>query len=305
MHRITAATLLLMVSSAPAARADANSLFDLLGPREIAVGESLRAEAKGGLATTLNPAGLALSRELVLESSYGYRPSDGANIAAISACDSTVPVPGCFYYRYFSADPEISGVDHTRRAHEIGYVAARAVGKFVMGVTYKYFDYNSDLTGESDESGHSTDFGITLVPSNALKLAFVGYNLLSSGESPQYPRAYATGLVLRPSQSLSLSADALWNTELEEGQSTGRYGGGAEFFVMSSDQRRGYPLRAGIVYDSTGGADRTYGKRTYATAGAGYRTMKVGLDIGMRKQVGGEGDELLIIGSIRLFAPPR
>ncbi len=298
MHRITAATVLLMVSSAPTARADANSLFDALGPREIAVGESLRAEAKGGLATILNPAGLALSKELVLESSYGYRPADGANIAAISACDSTVPVPGCFYYRYFSADPEVSGVDRTRRAHEVGYVAARAVGRFVLGVTYKYFDYNSDLAGEGDVSGSSTDFGITLVPSNGLKLAFVGYNLLSSGDSPQYPRAYAAGLVLRPSPSLTLSADALWNTELEEDQSTGRYGGGGEFFVVGSDQMSGYPLRAGIVYDNTVDG-------TYATAGVGYRTIKLGLDIGMRKQVGGEGDELLIIGSIRLFAPAR
>lgn len=296
MHRITAATVLLMVSSAPTARADANSLFDSLGPREIAVGESLRAEAKGGLATTLNPAGLALSNELVLESTYGYRASDGANIAAISACDSTVPMPGCFYYRYFSADPGDGA--GSRRAHEVGYVAARAVGKFVLGVTYKYFDYNSDLAGESDESGHSTDFGITLVPSNALKLAFVGYNLWSSGDSPQYPRAYATGLVLRPSARLSLSADALWNTDLEEGQSSGRYGGGAEFFMVSADQRSGYPLRAGFVYDATKDA-------TYATAGLGYRTIRVGIDIGMRKQVSGDDNELLVIGSIRLFAPPR
>lgn len=297
MHRIAAVTALLMASSAPSARADANSLFDSLGPREIAVGESLRAEAKGGMATTLNPAGLPLTHELVLETNFGYRPSDGANIASISACDSTVPVPGCFYYRYFSADPEIAGIDHSRRAHEVGYVAARAVGKFVLGFTYKYFDYNSDLDGEGDESGHSTDFGITLVPSSTLKLAFVGYNVLSTADSPQYPRAYATGLVLRPSQSLSLSADALWNADLEEGQSTGRYGGGAEFFVMSGDQQSGYPLRAGVVYDNTVDG-------TYATAGAGYRTIKVGLDIGMRKQVSG-GDELLIIGSIRLFAPPR
>jgi len=297
MQRIFAATALLMVCSAHTARADANSLFDAMGPREIAVGESLRAEAKGGLATSLNPAGLALSKELVLESSYGYRPTDGANVASISACDSTVPVPGCFYYRYFSADPEISGIDHTRRAHEVGYVAARAVGRFVLGFTYKYFDYNSDLSGESDQSGHSTDLGISIVPSETLKLAFVGYNLLSSGDSPQYPRAYATGLLLRPTPRLALSADAVWNSELEDGQSTGRYGGGAEFFFVGADQRSGYPLRAGVVYDNTVDG-------TYATAGAGYRTLTVGFDVGMRKQVDG-GDELMIIGSIRLFAPPR
>jgi hypothetical protein len=299
IHRIAAATFVLLVSSAPAALAQANSLFDGLGPRELALGESMRGEATGALATTLNPAGLPLSRELVLESGYGYRPWDGASVFAISACDSTVPVPGCFYYRFFTAEPEISGMSFNHRAHEVGYVAARAIGRFVIGATYRYFDYNSDLEGENegDAAGHSADLGLTFVGSEALKLGFVGYNLVSTEDSANYPRAFALGLVLRPTQTMSLSADGLWNTDLPEGQSTGRYGGGFEYFIVDSKQQAGYPLRIGAVYDNTFDG-------TYVTGGAGYRSMSVGLDVGVRKQVAG-GDELMVIGSVRVFAPNR
>jgi len=300
LHRIAAVTALMIVAT-PTARADANSLFEMLGPREIGVGESMRGEAKGALAITLNPAGLPLTRELVFESTYGYRPDDGANIIAISACDSTVPIPGCFYYRYFSADPDIGGTSFNRRAHEAGYVAARSIGpNFVLGFTYKYFDYNSDLTGENegDASGHGLDFGLTFVGSEHLRLGFVGYNVAKTTDSANYPRAFGGGIVVRPTAPLTLSADALFNTELAEDQSTGRFGGGVEYFLVSSDQQAGYPLRAGVVHDNTFDA-------TYLTGGLGYRTPKVGVDIGMRKQVAGDGDELLVIGSIRVFAPSR
>ena len=35
--------------------------------------------------------------------------------------------------------------------------------QIILGVTYKYFDYNSELTSdkEGDASGHSTDIGST------------------------------------------------------------------------------------------------------------------------------------------------
>ncbi len=296
--RIAVLSVAMAAAFVPTARADANSLFDGLGPRELGVGEAMRAEATGGSAITLNPAGLALNQALVFETGYGHRPDDGADTIAISACDSTVPIPGCFYYRWLSADPEIGGESFSRRAHEAGYVAARQLSRqIILGVTYKYFDYNSELTtaGEGDASGHSTDVGVTLVLAPSIKVASVLYNAAKTTDSAQYPRAAATGLVVRPSKQIMLSADALWNLELEDDQSTGRYGGGAEYFVVASDGQAGYPLRLGVVRDQTV-------EGTWVTGGLGFRTLKVGLDVGMRKQVTG-GDELLVLGSIRLFAP--
>ena len=55
MRRLAA--LLTVLASATVARADADSLNHPLGPRELAVGEGVRAGATGAMATTLNPAG--------------------------------------------------------------------------------------------------------------------------------------------------------------------------------------------------------------------------------------------------------
>jgi hypothetical protein len=289
--RLAVCTVVIAIS--PGARVQANSLFEGLGPREIAVGESMRAEAKGAAATALNPSGLALSRELVFESSYGRKGSDDTNVVTVSACDSTVPVPGCFYYRYLSAEPELGMTTFNRRAHEAGYVAARSFSpQIVLGATYKYFDYNSDLDGEGDAAGHSADIGFTFVPSRFLRLGAVGYNVLSSTSSPNYPRAFGTGLLIRPMDQLALSADATWNTDLEGDDGKSRYGGGVEYFFLSGDQQAGYPVRVGGVRDNVLDAN-------FLTGGVGLRTPRVGLDIGIRKEL--SGDELLIIGSIRVF----
>lgn len=293
-HRIIAAGFAMVVLQADA-RADANSLNDGLGPREIAVGESLRADARGALATTLNPAGLALNRELVFEGSYGYRPGDSASAVAISACDSTVPIAGCFYYRYFTAEPELGDSQFDRRAHEFGTVAARQLTpRVLIGLTGKYFDYESDQPDEGNSDGFGFDVGVTVRASDAVNVALVGHNLWAA-DSAQYPRAVAGGVMLRPASSLTLAFDSLWNLETNDDESTGRYGGGAEYFLSSADKQSGYPIRAGAVYDAQLEA-------TYFTAGIGFLSGKMGIDVGGRKQVDG-GDELMIHASLRIFGP--
>ncbi len=282
------------------ALADANSLNDNLGPREVAVGEAMRADARGALSITLNPAGLSLSRELVFEGSYGYRPGDGASAASVSACDSTGRIPGCYYYRYFRAAPDIGGTDYNRRSHEFGMVLAYPIAPSLsLGVNSKYFDYNSDLMGETDASGFAFDAGATFHASDVLNLGVVGYNLLHEN-TPQYPRAIGAGFVVRPVPSLALAADGLWNMQLPKGESTGRYGGGAEYFISGANMQSGYPLRLGGVYDVNQHAG-------YITAGIGYMTAKVGLDIAMRKQLSGQqmdgSRELMVTASIRVFGP--
>jgi hypothetical protein len=296
MHRILASVLALLVFRSDA-RADANSLNDNLGPREIAVGESMRADARGALATTLNPAGLALNRELVFEGSYGYRPGDSASAVAVSACDSTVPIAGCFYYRYFSATPELEDTPFDRRAHEFGTVGARQLTPRVfIGLAGKYFDYESEDSDEGNSDGFAFDLGLTVRASDAVNVAFVGHNLWAA-DSAQYPRAVAGGVMLRPAFPLGLSFDALWNLDSDEDEATGRYGGGAEYFLSSSDKQSGYPIRAGAVYDNQLQA-------TYVTAGIGFLSTKMGLDVGARKQVDG-GDELMIHASLRIFGPRK
>jgi|GEM_PF-1010159 len=294
---LVVATVAGALAMTTAAHADANSLIDYFGPRAIAVGDAMRADAKGASSIALNPAGLSLTRELVLEAHYGLRPDDSANSVNASVCDSTTPVAGCIYYRFFSASPELGDTDEfDRRAHEVGFSASRALSQRLMfGLTTKYFDYNSDLVNEEDSSGVAWDAGITFLASSKFSVGVAGYNLVTTEESAQYPRGVGSGITLRPATQLAVSIDGLWNLDLPEGQSIGRYGGGAEYFFVSGDRQSGFPIRLGAVHDRAL-------EGTYVTGGLGYRTDRVGVDIGVRQQVDG-GEQFMGLVSLRLFSP--
>lgn len=284
-----------IIGIAGTAAADADSLTDYFGPREISIGETMRANAVGALSTTLNPAGLALNRQLVFDGSYGYRPDDGASAVSVSACDSTVEVPGCFYYRYFVAEPEISGSTFRRRVHEFGITGARALTpRLMLGINAHYFDYDSDLSDDSNASGFTGDAGFIFRATDSISVAAVGYNLVSA-DSEQHPRAAGAGISVAPASRLHLGLDAVWNLDVEEGQSTGRYGIGAQYFIQSADQQSGYPIRAGMIHDRQL-------EGTYVTGGLGFGSVKMGIDVGARKQVDG-GDELMVQAGLRLFGP--
>lgn len=283
----------LVAALAQTAGADADSLTDHFGPREISVGESMRGSSTGAKAITLNPAGLSLSNQLVFEGSYGFRPEDSAQSVSASACDSTVPIAGCFYYNYFAAEPVIDEMTFSRRVHQVGWTAARSITQRIsIGTNTKYFDYNTDLMGEEDQSGFAFDAGVSVRPAGMLSLGVVGYNLLAK-DTPQYPLGIGAGISLQPSDVFGLSADAVWNLDLPDDQTPGRYGGGAEFLIRSSDAQSGYPLRAGVIHDVALDA-------TYVTGGIGFINPRIGLDVGARQQVDG-GDELMVLGSLRLF----
>jgi hypothetical protein len=286
------AVLISLVASTAVARADADSLNDPLGPREVALGEGARAGATGAMSTTLNPAGLPLTRELVFEGSYGYRPDDHASMVGIAACDSTNAMPGCFYYHYAGMSPDVGGMELGRRTHVGGITLSRALNQRVnIGVGGKYFDFESDNMAEADASGFNWDVGATVRLTEILNVAGVGYNLIGT-KSPEFPRAAAAGIMLRPGTGIGIGFDALWN--LDTDGPTGRYGGGGEYFISTQGGRVGYPLRAGAVHDVATG--------TYVTGGAGIATMKIGFDIAARKQVS-DGDELLVTASLRVFGP--
>jgi hypothetical protein len=288
-----ALAMLVILIPARAALADADSLVDHLGPTEIGVGEAKRAGAIGALATRLNPAGLPLSNELVFDGGFGYRPADHASLFSAAACDSTNAVPGCFYYTYVGAEPEIDGMSTRTRAHTGGITLSKALSsRFILGVGGKYFDVETD--GMDAGSGVTFDVGSTVRITETANLAVVGYNLWGA-ESAQFPRGVAAGLLLRPTPALSASFDAVWNLDALEDASTGRYGGGLEYFLSSNNGMVGYPLRVGGLHDV--GQDASH-----LTAGVGFASMKMGIDVAARRQVS-NGDELLVIAAIRLYGP--
>lgn len=286
------ALVLGILAAALAARANADSLSDSLGPREVALGEGLRAGATGSMSTTLNPAGLPLTKELVFEGSYGYRPDDQASLVGISACDSTNAMPGCFYYHYVTSSPEVDGIEVGRRSHIGGVTLSRPLSSKVnLGAGVKYFDFESEVTGEESVSGFNWDVGATAKLTEIVNLGAVGYNLLGT-ETPEFPRAAGAGVLLRPSQGLSVGLDGLWNLDTEG--KTGRYGGGGEYFLSTQDGKVGYPLRVGVLHDVATG--------TFVSGGVGIATVKLGFDVSARQQVS-DGDELLVTASLRVFGP--
>jgi hypothetical protein len=274
------------------ARADGDSLDDLLGPREVAVGEAMRGGATGASAIGMNPAGLPLNRELVFEGGYGYRASDSASLIGVSACDSTNLMPGCFFYDYAGSSPELDGMTGTRRTHVGGLALAREfVPRVLIGATTKYYNFDSTMTGEKSASGVALDFGATVRMTEMINLGLAAQNLYTSDKSPQFPRALGGGVHARPLPTLAFSFDMRWR--LDGTDTSARFGGGAEWFLKGKSN--GYPIRFGALHDN--GLDTTY-----LSGGLGFASMKWGFDVGARRQIKG-GDETLVLASMRFFGP--
>lgn len=272
-----------------------DSLDDLLGPREIAVGEALRGGATGSAGVNLNPSGLPLNRELVFEGGYGYRTTDSASLVGVSACDSTNAAPGCFFYDYAGESPEAGGGTSHRTTHVAGLALSRMlVPRVLIGATAKYYHFSSSVPGETAASGTTFDLGATLRLTDLVNLGVSAQNLWASTSSPEFPRAVGGGIYAHLVSALALSFDARWRLDGDDRRV--RYGGGGELFLRGNGGQSGYPIRVGALHDGNGAG------ATYLSAGLGYASISWGIDVAGRRQIKG-GDETLIIASMRLFGP--
>lgn len=289
--RLGSATILLATALLGSAHADGDALVDMLGPREIAVGEAMRGGATGASSIGLNPAGLPLSRELVFEGGYGYRPSDQASLVGVSACDSTSAMPGCFYYDYAGASPDLGGTTMHTSTHVAGLSLSYPVTPHVfLGSSFKYFHYDGGGMNPN-ASGFNNDVGTTVRLTDLVNFGVAGYNLWGA-ESVQFPRAFGGGVLARPIPTLALSFDARWKLAGDNGT---RYGGGAELFLRTSNGQTGFPIRAGALRDTGLGI-------TYLSAGVGIAAMKYSIDLAARRGFSG-GNETTFIASMRFYGP--
>jgi hypothetical protein len=271
-------------------------------PAEIVgVGEASRADATGTAASWLNPAGVALSRSYSIAGSYGYRAEDSSQIVSGGVCDSvTTRVGTCVSYNFLNAGDAQMG---ERKMHTVSLTMALPLAdRVAIGVTGRYVHLTETgplLTPKDDSRDGElvVDAGAVVKVGGGLSLAAVGYNLIG-GDEANFRRAVAGGITWGTGSSVSISGDAVWQLGLPDGEKTGRYGVGGQYFVTADGGQQGYPLRLGYVYDA--GKDGA----KYLTAGLGLITPRVGLDLAMRKQVGGAvGDEVLVEAGLRLFMP--
>jgi hypothetical protein len=286
-------SLIVVSALVGSAHAEGDALVDTLGPRAIAVGEAMRGGATGSSAIGLNPAGLPLNRELVVEGGYGYRASDEASLFGVSACDSTNAAPGCFYYNYAGAvSPELGG---TATMHRRTHLGGAAFGypitpRVFLGSGVKYFSFKDEAMPTSNSSGWNWDLGMTLRITDIINVGGSMQNLWGA-DSPEFPRAAGGGVLIRPNGKFTASFDARW--KLEDNDKSVRYGGGAE--LLLGNGQSAFPLRVGGLRDN--GLDATY-----VSAGIGYAHIKGGIDIAGRYAVSGP-EGTMIIASLRLYGP--
>jgi hypothetical protein len=267
---------------------------EVADPRSMAMGESLRADATGSLAISLNPSGLPLSHGYQLEGTFGYRPTDHANVETASICDSvTSRVAACLYYQHIgsSANTDLGEPDIT--FNEAGLTLGTPIGQAItFGVTQKYSALSESVpagTTDNSHSGFGMDAGLTLRPGPALNLGAVMYNIYGS-DSAHYSRALGFGFALNLAGALVIAGDTRYDLERD----SGRWGGGVEY-TMGTDSGQGFPLRIGYVYDAANSG-------SYLTGGLGYTTPRVGIEGALRKQVS-NGDEFMFVFALKLYLP--
>lgn len=316
--RLAVLAFLALACTASVARAQA----DFVGVRAMGMGEAQRANPTGAEAPMLNPAGMSLVRQYVIEAMYGVKIETVGHHANISIVDSiTSRVAAGLFYSYINESPKLGfdwaggHVDQatlTRTGHAAGLSLSIPLGdKFILGATAKYLHLDTTaplpmgtvpdhLTLDSVNSV-TFDIGMILRLGDKFNIGVVGYNLWDHG-SRESPLSLGIGLAFVPIPSLSINFDTVVNFtgyqtyHLDEmtgkvtldQRTTARLGPGIEWLAGNR-----VPVRIGVVYDSGLPA-------TYLTAGLGYLSPSFGIDLSYRGKVAGGIENFLMLG-LRLF----
>jgi opacity protein-like surface antigen len=319
MPRISVALLLSAFCLAPAV---AHAQYDFPGARALGQGEAIRATATGAEAVMLNPAGMSLVKQYVIEGMYGFNVENLGHHVHLSVVDSiTSRVAAGLFYDFIYTEPklgfnwaggQIQSERWKREGHAAGLSLSMALGdKFMIGLTTKYlhFDTNAPLPkGTSPGSldfdhvnGVTFDVGLIVRLGDKFNIAAIGYNLWDHGR--EAPISLGFGLAYVPLPVLSINFDTSINftgyktlhvdstdpSKIKlENKVSARLGPGIEWKISGK-----VPVRVGYLYDSGLSGQ-------YLTMGVGYLSPQFGIDLGYRVKVGGGLENFLMLG-LRLF----
>ncbi len=291
---------------------------DFPGARALGMGEAQRATATGAEAIMLNPAGMSLNKQYVIEAMYGIKIEDVGNNVHVSLADSvSSKVAAGLFYDYINEKPKI-GFDWaggtvpsdtiTRSGSVVGLSLSIPLGDyFLIGATAKYLHMStvaplpkgtvpSSLTLDA-VNGVTFDVGLIVKLGTKFNIGVIGYNLWDHG-SRETPLSLGGGLAYIPIPNLTINFDAVINftgyqsykydsttgkVSLDQ-KTTGRLGPGLEWAIAQK-----VPVRIGLVWDSGLPA-------TYLTAGLGYMGQTFGIDLGYRAKVQGGIENFLMLG---------
>lgn len=300
------------------AATSASAQEDFVGVRAMGMGEAQRATATGAEAIMLNPAGMSLVKQYVIEAMYGIKIEDIGNNVHVSIADSvSSKVAAGLFYDYINESPKIGfnwaggtipSAKISRSGHAAGLSLSIPLGDyFILGATAKYLHMSTiaplpkgtvpaSLTLDA-VNGVTFDVGMMLRLGTKFNIGLIGYNLWDHG-SRESPLSLGGGLAYIPIPNLSINFDAVINftgyqsykydsttgkVSLDQ-KTTGRLGPGLEWAIASK-----VPVRIGLVWDSGLPA-------TYLTAGLGYMGQTFGIDLGYRAKVQGGIENFLMLG---------
>jgi hypothetical protein len=319
---VRASVVVVVALSLLGAARPARAQSDFVGVRALGMGESQRATATGASGPLLNPAGMSLLRQYVIEGMYTFNVEQLGHIAHLSVVDSvTSRVAAGLFYTYIHAQPKLGfnwagghldSATLTRTGHATGLSLSVPLGdRFILGATVKYLHFDTtaplpagtipkELTFDT-VNGITFDVGLLLRLGEKFNLTTVAYNLWDHG-SRESPLSLGLALAVIPIRTLTISFDAVMNftgyktMKIDpatskvtlEGRVTGRLGPGIEWLIGNR-----VPVRLGVTYDSGLPA-------TYFTVGVGYVSSSFGIDLGYRAKVQGGIENVIGLG-VRLF----
>jgi hypothetical protein len=317
-RRLTCVVFLLALCSARAAFAQA----DFVGVRALGMGEAMRTMATGATGPLMNPAGMSLVRQYVIEGMYGFSVEDLGHRAHVAVVDSiTTRVAASLFYTFINTSPKVGfewaggrveSATLTRQGHAAGLSLSIPLGdRFILGATIKYINFETsaplpagtvpDKLKLDQVNGVTFDVGMIVRLGDRFRIALTGQNLWDHG-SRESPLMLGMGVGVFPIPALAIAFDAAVNftgfttysydpttgAASRNFKAEGRFGPGLEWLISGK-----VPVRIGVVYDSGLPA-------TFLTAGLGYVSQKWGIDLAYRGKISNGVDNILMLG-LRLF----
>ena len=261
----------------------------------LGTGDNVYASVWGPAALFFNPAGMSRARAVIMEAGYSYldgRSGHGFTAAASDSLTNEYVALGVAY-TFITGAP--GGVD--RDGHQLrGGLSTRYVTKdvgFFAGVGVRYLGLtvgkDDDKTDETnDVDAWTVDIGLLIDIASRIRFGVTGANLVDT-KSAEGPRKLGVGLgfLFEPlevtaSMDVDLSGDAVTTVP--------RFGFGAEYTFAKA-----FHARVGFIEDQLLDERRI-------TAGFGYVSPDVAVDLGYSTAVTGDSDMLISV-SIRYMPP--